>query len=131
VERIVRFHVPPGSSVLEIGCGTGDLLAALTTSKGVGIDISPKVVEIARSKHLGLTFLAGDAEDLPLSEPFDYVILSDLIGDIDDVQRSFEQLNKVYPRTRVIITYNHSGSRFCGSGASGDGRPQPTRTGLP
>jgi ubiquinone/menaquinone biosynthesis C-methylase UbiE len=65
VERIVRFHVPPGSSVLEIGCGTGDLLAALATSKGVGIDISPRAVGIARSKHPGLTFLAGDAEDIP------------------------------------------------------------------
>jgi SAM-dependent methyltransferase len=45
IERIVRFHVPPGSSVLEIGCG------ALEPSRGVGVDISPKAVEIARAKH--------------------------------------------------------------------------------
>ena len=103
VERIVRFHVPPGSSVLEIGCGTGDLLAALAPFRGVGIDISPKTLEIARAKHPGLTFLAGDAEDIPLSEPFDYILLSDLIGYFDDVQRAFEQLNRVCrPRTRVI-----------------------------
>jgi len=106
VERIVRFHVPPGSSVLEIGCGTGDLLAALSTSRGVGIDISPKTLEIARSKHPGLTFIVGDAEDIPLSEPFDYILLSDLVGYLDDVQRTFEQLNRVCrPRTRVILTY--------------------------
>ncbi|MBP2676984.1 MAG: methyltransferase protein [Deltaproteobacteria bacterium] len=106
VERIVRFHVPPGSSVLEIGCGTGDLLAALAPSRGVGLDISLKTLEIARSKHHGLTFLAGDAEDLPLSEPFDYILLSDLIGYFNDVQRAFEQLNRVCsPRTRIILTY--------------------------
>jgi len=67
VERIVRFHVPQGASVLEIGCGSGDLLAALAPSRGIGVDLSPKTVEIARSKHPGLTFLVGDAEDIPLS----------------------------------------------------------------
>jgi len=106
IERILRFHIPPGSSVLEIGCGTGDLLAALEPSRGVGVDISSRTVEIARAKHPRLKFLAGDAEELPISEPFDYVILSDLIGYLDDVQRAFEQMNKACgPRTRVILTY--------------------------
>ena len=106
IERIVRFHVPPGASVLEIGCGTGDLLHALSPKRGVGVDISPKIVELARARYPDLAFLAGDAEDLPLSETFDYVILSDLIGYLGDVQRAFEELHKVcHPRTRVIITY--------------------------
>lgn len=106
IERMMRFHVPPGSSVLEIGCGTGDLLAALEPCRGVGVDISSKVLEIARAKHPRLMFLAGDAEELPVSEPFDYVILSDLIGYLDDVQRAFEQVNKACgPQTRVILTY--------------------------
>jgi len=133
IERIVRFHVPPGSSVLEIGCGTGDLLAALEPSRGVGVDISPKVVEIARGKHPGLSFLVGEAEDLPLSEPFDYVVLSDLIGYLDDVQRSFEQLNRVcHTRTRVIITYyNYLWEGVLRAGERlGMKRPQPDQNWL-
>ena len=106
IERIARFHVPPGSSVLEIGCGTGELLHALAPSRGVGIDISPRAVEIARSKYPELRFVAGDAEALPISEPFDYVLLSDVIGYLEDVQRAFDQLNRVcHPRTRVLLTY--------------------------
>jgi SAM-dependent methyltransferase len=106
IERIVRFHVPPGASVLEIGCGTGDLLHALAPRRGVGVDLSPKMVAIARAKYPDLTFLAGDAEALPLSGNFDYVILSDLIGYLGDVQRAFEELLKIcHSRTRVIITY--------------------------
>lgn len=106
VERIVRFHVPAGASVLEIGCGTGDLLAALRPGRGVGIDISPKAVEIARSKYPGLAFFACDAEELELPGTFDYIILSDVIGDLDDVQRVFERLNPVcHRRTRLILTY--------------------------
>jgi SAM-dependent methyltransferase len=133
VERIVRFHVPRGASVLEIGCGTGDLLASLAPSRGVGIDISPKALEIARSKHAGLTFLAGDAEDIPLLKPFDYVLLSDLIGYLDDVQRAFEQLNRVCsPRTRVILTYfNYLWEPVLRAGERlGIKRPQPDQNWL-
>jgi len=133
IERIARFHVPPGSSVLEIGCGTGDLLAALEPSRGAGVDISPKAVEIARSKHPGLTFMAGDAEDIPLSEPFDYILLSDLIGYLDDVQRAFEQLNRVCrPGTRVILTYfNYLWEPVLRAGERlGIKRPQPDQNWL-
>ncbi|MGA7105485.1 MAG: bifunctional class I SAM-dependent methyltransferase/glycosyltransferase family 2 protein [Candidatus Deferrimicrobiaceae bacterium] len=106
LERILRFHVPAGSSVLEVGCGTGDLLHALAPKRGVGIDISPKTLELARSRYPDLTFIEGDAEDLPISETFDYVILSDLVGYLEDVQRAFEQIRKVcHEGTRVIFTY--------------------------
>src|SRR5438105_1074734 len=50
VERLVRFVVPRNASVLEIGCGTGDLLAALEPRDGVGVDLSPRLVERAREK---------------------------------------------------------------------------------
>jgi ubiquinone/menaquinone biosynthesis C-methylase UbiE len=84
----------------------GDLLNALAPSRGVGIDISPATVEIASRKYPHLTFQVGNAEDLPLTEKFDYIILSDVIGYIPDVQKAFAELRKVtHPRTRVIITY--------------------------
>jgi ubiquinone/menaquinone biosynthesis C-methylase UbiE len=106
IEKLCRFHVPPGSSVLEIGCGTGDLLNSLAPSRGVGLDISPAMTEIASRKYPHLFFLAGDAENLPLNETFDYVILSDVLGYIPDVQKAFAELRKVTgPGTRVIVTY--------------------------
>ncbi|HEY5996885.1 MAG TPA: bifunctional class I SAM-dependent methyltransferase/glycosyltransferase family 2 protein [Candidatus Deferrimicrobiaceae bacterium] len=106
LERIVGFHVPAGASVLEIGCGPGDLLNALAPSRGVGIDISPAFVARAKAKFPHLDFIAGDAESLPVDETFDYVVLSDLIGYLDDVQRAFDELRRVcHPRTRVIVTY--------------------------
>src|SRR5258706_1638163 len=77
IERLVKFVVPEGASVLEVGCGTGDLLAALKPSRGVGLDISEKQLEIARRKHAGLEFLHGDAETLDLGgRTFDYVVIS-------------------------------------------------------
>src|SRR5262245_31997288 len=68
IERLVKFVVPAGSSVLEIGCGTGDLLAALSPQPGVGVDLSPRLVDKARAKHPGLTFAVADAETLEAPE---------------------------------------------------------------
>src|SRR5215469_12167234 len=68
IERLVAFCVPPGASVLEIGCGTGDLLAALRPTEGVGIDLSPKLIDRAREKHPDLQFIVADAESLDAPE---------------------------------------------------------------
>jgi len=109
LERACGFLVPPGSHVLEIGCGNGSLLASLQPRVGVGIDSSPAFIAQARAAHPGLRFLVGDAEVLELAERFDYVVLSDLLGVLIDVQRAIENLHQVcHERTRVIITdYNY------------------------
>ena len=53
-----------------------------------------------------LLFLQGDAHALPLGATFDYVILSDLLGHVDDIQALLDGLHAVCtPRTRVLITY--------------------------
>ena len=43
-----RTLIPQGKNVLEIGCGTGSLLAALQPKHGTGIDLSAKMIEKAR-----------------------------------------------------------------------------------
>ncbi len=108
VERLARFFVPPGASVLEVGCSTGDLLAALEPRRGVGVDLSPRHVEIARERHPELTFHVGDAEALQLTEEFEYVVLSDVIGFLDDVWAGLRSLRKVMgPRSRLVVTYHN------------------------
>src|SRR5438105_8964800 len=112
IERLGRFVVPEGASVLEVGCGTGDLLAALKPREGVGLDISPRLVEIARGKHPGLDFIVGDAEALDASalegRTFDYVVLSDVVGALTDVWAAFRALRRVCnARTVVLATYSN------------------------
>lgn len=106
LERVYQFLVPPGQRVLELGCGRGDLLAALKPSVGIGIDLSGEMVRRAAERHPELRFLHADAHDLsPLSgETFDAIILSDLLNDLWDVQRLFEQLRPLTtPRTRILL----------------------------
>jgi len=104
--RLIKFSVPEGRSVLEIGCGTGDLLGTLNPSRGVGLDFSPEMIKRAREKYPALTFVEGDAEDLRLDETFDFIVLSDVVGDLTDIWQAFRELRKVVrPDSRVIVTY--------------------------
>ncbi len=105
--QIYRFLVPAGQRVLELGCGAGDLLAALQPAAGVGVDFSPEMIRRAQQKHPHLTFLCADAHDLTgLDGPFDVIILSDLVNDAWDVQRLLEQTRRLCaPHTRVILNY--------------------------
>jgi SAM-dependent methyltransferase len=106
MEKFYRFAIPGGGRVLEIGCGTGDLLNAVAPGWGVGVDFSESMLSIARSKYPYLEFKKMDAHQLTLEESFDAIILSDLIGDLEDVLTVFLQLHKVsIPETRIIISY--------------------------
>ncbi|MGE3302307.1 MAG: glycosyltransferase [Hyphomonadaceae bacterium] len=104
-----RFLAPEGLDVLEIGCGGGDLLAGLRPRRGVGLDISAGMVEVARRNHPGLTFHARDAEApgaLDDLGTFDIIVLSDTIGYLEDVATFFRKLKPALkPETRVIVAY--------------------------
>lgn len=109
LEKYFRFLIPENSRVLEIGCGTGELLRAVNPAYGAGVDFSDKMIEIARGLHPDLVFHRQDAESLALSEKFDYVILSDLMGSLWDIQQAVASLKNVTgPGSRVIISqYNY------------------------
>ena len=102
--EIYRFLVPPGQTIIELGCGKGDLLAALRPSLGVGVDFSHEQIEQARRRHPTLRFIDGDVHDLDAGGPYDVVILSDLVNDLWDVQTVLDHVRKLsHPRTRVIM----------------------------
>jgi ubiquinone/menaquinone biosynthesis C-methylase UbiE len=102
---LARFYIPAGSHVLEVGSGTGDLLAAIAPSRGVGIDISGEMVRLAQSRHPELEFHHMAAEHLNLGgEKFDYILLSDLPGFLFDIRLVFERLHAVcHPGTRIVL----------------------------
>jgi len=102
---IFRDYVPEGASVLEIGCGTGTLLAALSPARGVGVDVSPRMVEIAAVKHPTLSFRVADAEAFDPGETFDFVIVPDVVEHLPDPAAMFRSARKAcHAETRVIVT---------------------------
>lgn len=106
LQRHYSFLVPEGAKVLETGSGLGDLLQALRPSRGLGIDFSPAMVARARERHPEMEFQDCDASDLPAGETFEYVVASDLVNDLPDVQDFLEKLHRVSgPETRLVLNF--------------------------
>lgn len=110
--RVVRVRVPAGQRVLDIGCGSGHLLAAVEPSLGVGIDVSGRAVAAARERCPGHTFIEGDGSDPAVlaraGGPFDVILLVNVVTLLTDVQSAMEALHPLcHRRTRVLI-YSYS-----------------------
>ncbi|HWV54425.1 glycosyltransferase [Pseudorhodoplanes sp.] len=106
----MKFLIPKGVRVLDLGCGTGDLLAELEPSYGVGVDISPAMIDQAKRHYPQLSFTVGDIEDdtviAGIDGPFDYIVLSDTIGMLDDIETALRRLQPLCgPDTRLVIAY--------------------------
>lgn len=109
IADFIKFHIPPGKSVLEIGCGTGFLLNALSPQKGVGIDISNEMIRISSEKYPHLKFINADVLDYELEDKFDYIVISDTICYFEDIQKALGNIRQnCTNKTRIIITsYNY------------------------
>jgi ubiquinone/menaquinone biosynthesis C-methylase UbiE len=108
-ERYFRFLVPEGLSIMELGCGTGELLHTLKPRSGLGIDFSGEMLRIAREKHPELEFRQADIENLgseSWKERFDVLIMADVIGHLLDIEEAFRGLRGFcHDGTRIIISY--------------------------
>jgi len=102
--QLYRSLIAPGQSVLEIGCGRGDLLAAVNPAIGVGVDFSEAMLRAATEGHPDLRFIHADAHDVDFDEKFDVIILSDILNDLWDVQTVLTNISRfAAPNARIVI----------------------------
>ena len=108
IAAVHQSIVQPGASVLEIGSGNGDLLAALEPSRGVGVDVSTELTRLARERHPELTFETGTGEHVELDETFDYVVLSDVLPFVEDLLGLFGRVAAHSDRDTRIVVHSYS-----------------------
>lgn len=104
-----RHLVPAEASVLEIGCGGGDLLVLLPNRDITGVDIAAKPLARAQARLPHGVFVQQAGEKLSLNRTFDIIILSDTLNLAADVQQLLWRLHTVaHERTRLVINFqNH------------------------
>ncbi|KZK84012.1 Ubiquinone/menaquinone biosynthesis C-methyltransferase UbiE [Pseudovibrio sp. W64] len=109
--RILCDFVASGSRVLDIGCGTGELLELLIDTRGVdgrGFDTSQKGVNEAVAR--GLSVVQGDADNDLAAYPddaFDYAILSHTLQATMDPKQVLEQLLRI--GKKVVVSFPNFG----------------------
>ncbi|MBT8552490.1 glycosyltransferase [Polynucleobacter paneuropaeus] len=105
--HIYQNIVPADCKVLELGCRDGALLHALKPSFGMGIDFSEQALLKARKHYPHLQFICADAHELNLgNHVFDYIVISDLVNDLWDVQTMLESIRPYYhAQTRIVFNF--------------------------
>jgi methionine biosynthesis protein MetW len=104
--EILRL-VQPGSRVLDVGCGEGDLLELLWREKGVegrGIEISPEGVSACLAR--GLAVMQGDADsdlDYFPARAFDYAVLSQTLPQVRQPRHVLSELLRIGERAIVSL----------------------------
>ena len=113
LSRLHQLLVAPGLRVLQIGCGSGDLLAALRPAVGVGLDVNADELAAARLRHPQLKLLDLDPADLRAEtigeqDPFDVIVLTNTLNTLGDVQGVLEGLESMsHPGTRLVVSLHN------------------------
>jgi ubiquinone/menaquinone biosynthesis C-methylase UbiE len=102
--------VKQGSTVLDVGCGSGQIPMELAKMgcNVTGIDNSPAMIEDARktakSQNLDICFMLGRAEKLPFPDnSFDFVICNELLQYVKDKRQAIREMKRV-AKYQVIIS---------------------------
>ncbi|GAB2471997.1 class I SAM-dependent methyltransferase [Promicromonospora xylanilytica] len=90
--------IGPGSRVLDVGCGTGELLEHLQERGAVpsGVDPAPRMVELARARAVGADVRPGEFERLPFDDgAFDAVLAVNAFQFAEDPAAALAETGRV------------------------------------
>ena len=107
---LAELEKEPFDDLLDCGCGTGPMISLLyekdRTKHYVGLDLTPKMIEVAKAKNLkGVDWVVGDCENLPFNdESFDVIICTNSFHHYPNPQNFFDSVKRVLrPGGRLVL----------------------------
>lgn len=111
-EIFSRINSFPGMSFLDVGCGYGadvaTLLKKFPDTHAVGIDQSAGMINGARQRAPGATFLVDDAKTFTLDERFDRILVRHALHLVDDPQQAIQNILQHLAQNGRAIFVTHS-----------------------
>lgn len=112
--------LPPGSSLLDVGCGAGEPISRYLVEQGfsiTGVDSSQTMIDICRARFPDETWLVMDMRDLALVKQFGGIIAWDSFFHLNpDEQRSTLQafIRLLRPEGAILLTVGHKAGEVMG-----------------
>jgi SAM-dependent methyltransferase len=105
VRELVTGSVAPGRSVLDIGSGTGDALAAVAPSEGIGLNLGDRLTALAERKYPDLHFstFQTDAVEVPDGFAPDYVMAVNLLDHSYDVFELIASIGEIVTERTLVV----------------------------
>jgi ubiquinone/menaquinone biosynthesis methyltransferase len=106
--RLVEMApVRPGIRALDLACGTGDIAFALAArgARVVGLDVTPRMIELAKEKGTRPLFLVGDMMALPFADAsIDVVTTGYGVRNVPDLDGALAEVRRVLRRGGVVLS---------------------------
>lgn len=104
LKKLLKELIPKGKNVLEVGCGTGDLLNCLRPKQGYGIDISLEMIKRAKVKHhkSNISFSTKRVSDFK-GKTFDYIFMCDVVEHLENPKEMFKDISNVMTKDTIFI----------------------------
>jgi ubiquinone/menaquinone biosynthesis C-methylase UbiE len=107
--QVIVDQIPAGATVLDAGCGEG-VVSVMLAKKGcivTGVDLSAPNIEqakkYARAHNVSITFLVGDAEQLPVADrSFEYAISCHVLEHLPSFTKGASELARVVTKNAVV-----------------------------
>jgi len=97
-----------GGSILEVGCGAGNVLEGIRNARLVGIDLSSRMVRRTKERLSSkpVTVIQADAESLPFKPSFfDGIICTEVIEHVQDPDQTLQEIWRVAkPSAKIAIS---------------------------
>jgi len=104
-ERLINEIIQPtlGESVLDLGCGAGEIMPLLGVREYTGVDLNPAHIAAAKSKYPGADFRTGDAISFveTIDKTFDLITMIGLLHHLDD-----DQVRRIMRGAKRILNPN-------------------------
>ncbi len=113
--RIISELVRPGARVLDLGCGTGDLLAWLQVNKsvnGYGLEIDPAKITICLEKGVNVIeqYLDEGLANFP-SDSFDMVVMTETLQSVREPDLMLDEMLRI--GHECVVTFPNFGHWRC------------------
>lgn len=115
LEELKKF---PFQELLDVGCGTGPMIELLLKEfpdkSYTGIDLTPRMIEVAQEKKLAhTTFLVGDSEHLPFDkDTFDVIICTNSFHHYPNPQAFINEAARVLKNGGRLILRDYTSNPF-------------------